>query len=179
MTKPSEISGVIPPLNDRDHTQGSLTATITLMEYGDYQCLECGQAHLTVKAIQKQLGEQLCFVFRHFPQPQHPQAQRAAESVEAAAAQGKFWEMHDILFAHQQALEDADIVQYATQLNLDISCFLQQLSDHVHAERVQLDIESGRSHGVMGTPTFFIGVRCEKTQNLEVLLTTILETSIG
>ncbi len=178
MPPPSEISQVIPPLSDRDHTFGPLNAMIVLMEYGDYQCPQSGQAHVTIKAMQQRLGEQLCFVFRHFPQPQiHPQAKRAAESAEAAAAQGKFWEMHDILFEHQQALDDGDLVQYAAQLRLDIPRFLREMAEHVHVQRVQSDIDSGRSNGVEETPTFFIGVRYEGTENLEVLLMAILETS--
>jgi protein-disulfide isomerase len=175
MTQSSAINGVIPPPNECDHIQGSLTAAIALMEYGDYQCSRCGQAHLTVKAIQQQLGEQLCFVFRHFPQSHHFQAQRAAESAEAAAAQGKFWEMHDILFEHQQAIEDADIVEYATQLGLDLSQFLRELTEHIHAQRVQQDVDSGCSYGVTGTPTFFINIRQEGTQNLEALLISVLQ----
>lgn len=180
MPLPREISQVIPPLSDRDHIRGAPDAIIILMEYGDYQCPQSGQAHVTVKEMQHRLGEQLCFVFRHFPQPQiYSPALRAAESAEAAAAQGKFWEMHDILFAHQQALDDGDLVQYAAQLSLDIPHFLREMAERVHVQRVQSDIDSGQSNGVEKTPTFFIGVRCEKTQNLEVLLMTILETSTG
>ena len=178
MPLPSELNQVIPPLSDRDHIRGAPNAIIILMEYGDYQCPQSGQAHVTIKGMQQRLGEQLCFVFRHFPQPQiYSQALRAAESAEAAAAQGKFWEMHDILFAHQQALDDGDLVQYAAQLSLDIPQFLREMAEHIHVQRVQSDIDSGQSNGVEKTPTFFIGIRCEKTQNLEVLLMTILETS--
>lgn len=168
----------MPPLSERDHTRGALNTTIILMEYGGYQCPQSGQAHFTIKAMQQRLGEQLCFVFRHFPQPQlYPQAQSAAESAEAAAAQGKFWEMHDTLFEHQQALSDGDLVEYAAQLDLDIPRFLQELAENVHAQRVQSDINSGRSNGVEETPTFFMGVRHKGAQNLEMLLTTLLETT--
>lgn len=178
MPPPSKISQVIPPLSERDHTQGTLDATIVLMEYGDYQCPQSGQAHRTIKAMQQRLGEQLCFVFRHFPQPQiYPQALRAAESAEAAAVQGKFWEMHDILFTQQQALDDGDLVQYAAQLSLDIRHFLREMAEHVHVQRVQSDIDSGRNNGVEKTPTFFISVRHQGTQNLEMLLIAILETT--
>lgn len=177
MPLPSELNQVIPPLSAHDHIRGAPNAIIILMEYGDYQCPQSGQAHVTIKGMQHRLGKQLCFVFRHFPQPQYLQALRAAESAEAAAAQGKFWEMHDILFAHQQALDDGDLVQYAAQLSLDIPQFLREMAEHVHVQRVQSDIDSGQSNGVEETPTFFIGVRCEKTQNLKVLLMTILEVS--
>ena len=148
-----------PPLGEDDHIQGSTNAAIVLVEYCNYQCLHCGQAHQIVQDIQSQLGKQLCFVFRHFPLAQHPQAQRAAEAAEAANAQEKFWPMHDILFAHQQALEDADLVEYAVAINLDIPRFLRALSTRVYADRVQMDVDSGHSNCVEETPTFFISVR--------------------
>lgn len=168
----------MPPISDRDHTHGSLSASIILMEYGDYQCPQSAQAHRTITVMRQQLGEQLCFIFRHFPQPQHSQAQRAAETAEAAAAQGKFWEMHELLF-EQQMLEDAELVQYAAQLELDVPRFLRELAAHVHAARVQADVESGRSHGVEEAPTFFIGVRHKGTENLRALVTTLLQISNG
>lgn len=178
MTEPNGSWGVIPPLTSRDHTRGAIDSIITLMQYGDYQCPNSGQAHITIKAIQQRLGEQLCIVFRHFPQPHlHPQSQRAAESAEAAAAQDKFWEMHDLLFDQQQSLEDADLVEYANQLGLDIPRFLHELTEHIHAERVQEDIESGRSIGVERTPTFFIGVRHQNIENLEAVLLTLLRAN--
>lgn len=176
MTEFERMCGVIPPLSDRDHIQGSVNATIVLMKYGDYQCPYSGQAYVTTRALQQQLGKQICFIFRHFPQPNvHPQSQRAAESAEAANAQGKFWEMHHLLFEQQAHLEDANLVQYANQIGLDIPRFLHELTEHLHADRVQEDVESGRSNGVEKTPTFFIGVRHQSYQNLETLLTTILK----
>lgn len=173
---PQSTIGQVPPFNDDDRIQGSQCATLMLMEYGDYQCPKSGEAHRIVKVIQQQWGDRLCFVFRHFPQTQiHSQAQRAAESAEAAAAQGKFWEMHDLLYAHQQALDDGDLVAYAAQLQLDIPQFLGEMAHHVHLDRIRAEIESGRDNGVETTPTFFIGVRYEGTPNLNVLLQTLLE----
>jgi len=173
-----QIGQVIPPLNDRDHAQGSLNAAITLMEYGDYQCPQSCQAHDIVKTVQQQLGEQLCFIFRHFPRTQiHPCSERAAESAEAAAVQGKFWEMHNLLFEHQQALDDADLVHYAAQLGLDIPRFLREMAERIHQRRIQQDIESGQRNGVTETPTFFVGLRYEGAQNLERLLRMLLETN--
>jgi protein-disulfide isomerase len=175
MAESDGICGVIPPINDRDHIQGSLNAAIVLMKYGDYQCPQSGQTHSSIKAIQQRLGEKLCFIFRHFPQPDiHPQSQRAAESAEAANAQGKFWEMHDLMFENQQNLSDADLVGYANQLGLDIPQFLRELTEHLHHDRVQADIESGRINYVKQTPVCFIGIRQEGCQSLETLLTTIL-----
>ena len=156
---PEYSHALTPPLGEDDHIQGSINAVIVLVEYCNYQCPHCGQAHQIVQDLQSQLGEQLCFVFRHFPLAQHPQAQRAAEAAEAANAQEKFWPMHDTLFTHQQALEDADLVEYAVAINLNIPRFLRALSRRVYADRVQVNIDSGRSNGVEETPTFFISVR--------------------
>src|SRR5215475_8973363 len=108
------------PIPDRDHIQGPIDAPIKLVEYGDYECPYCGQAYPVVKAIQKRLGDRLCFAFRNFPLVNmHPHAQHAAEAAEAAEAQGRYWEMHDLLFENQNALEDEDLEQYAADLGLD------------------------------------------------------------
>ncbi len=167
------------PLGEEDHIQGSIDAPIMLMEYCDYQCPQCGQAHLIIQELQRQFGERLCLVFRHFPSAQHPQAQRAAEAAEAADAQGKFWPMHDALFVHQQALEDADLVEYASEINLDMPRFLQALATGVHVDRVQMDVESGHRHGVEETPTAFISVRHQGTQNLRAMLMALLPINNG
>src|SRR6266566_10155949 len=107
MTQESGIAMLTVPVGPRDHRQGPEDAPVTLVEYGDYECPYCGAAHPVVKEIQQRLGDQLCFVFRHFPLTQiHPHAEHAAEAAEAAGAQGKFWQMHDTLFEHQQALDD-------------------------------------------------------------------------
>jgi protein-disulfide isomerase len=101
----------------RDHIQGSAKAAVTLVEYGDYECPYCGQAYPIVKKLQKQMGDQVRFVFRNFPLAEmHPHAAHAAQAAEAAAAQGKFWEMHDMLYERQAALEDDDLVSYAVEL---------------------------------------------------------------
>lgn len=167
----------IPPLRKNDRILGQSTTAIILLEYGDYQCSQSGQAHLTIQKLQRELGDRFCFVFRHFPQPEiHSQSCKAAETAEAAGKQGKFWEMHSMLFNHQQALEDSDLIAYADRLQLDIPLILKELSDHLHRDRIQEDIDSGIKHGVNQTPTFFIGIRQEGTQNLEVLLLKILKT---
>jgi protein-disulfide isomerase len=128
-----------------------------------------------IKAIQQQLGNRLGFVFRHFPQVSiHPQAQKAAEAAEAAAAQGQFWQMHDTLFEHQQALDNGYLVEYANDLGLDITQFLQAMWGHVYADRVTEDVESGLRSGVTTTPTLFInGIRYNDAWNLEGLLAAI------
>jgi hypothetical protein len=160
------------PVSERDHRQGSLTATVTLVEYGDYECPYCDLAYPVVKEIQRQLGPNLCFVFRHFPvAPLHLHAWHAAEAAEAAAAQGKFWHMHDMLFEHQDALDDEHLLHYAAALGLDTERFKWELRNHVFAHRVSEDAESGRHSRVSGTPTFFInGIRHDDTYTLDVLL---------
>ena len=168
-----------PSLGEDDHIQGSTDASIALTEYCDYQCPQCGQAHLIVQELQHQLKEQFCFVFRHFPSAQHPQAQRAAEAAEAANAQGKFWLMHETLFAHQQALEDADLVEYADAIHLDMPRFLRALATRVYVDRIQMDVESGHRCGVEETPTSFISVRHKGTQNLKALMMALLSICNG
>ena len=167
----------IPPLRQNDRILGTSTTAIILMEYGDYQCSGSGQAHLTVQKLHQKLGDRFSFVFRHFPHTElHPQACKAAETAEAAGEQGKFWEMHSMLFENQQSLSDSNLIEYASNLELDIPLVLKQLSDRIHRDRIQEDIDSGIEHGVNQTPTFFIGIRQEGTQNLEVLLMQILNT---
>jgi protein-disulfide isomerase len=168
----SAKSKLILPLANRDHLQGSIDAPLALVEYGDYQCPYCGSAYPVVKAIQQRLGDQLCFVFRNFPLVNaHEHAEHAAESAEAAAAQGKFWEMHDLLFENQDALEDQDLARYATALGLDSRRLLTEVSEGAHATRIQEDFRSGARGGVNGTPTFFVnGVRYEGTPDVDALI---------
>lgn len=161
----------IPPLRQDDRIQGKTTTAIILMEYGDYQCSQSGQAHLKIQKLQQELGDRFCFVFRHFPQADlNPQSYKAAETAEAAGSQGKFWEMHSMLFENQQALEDSDLIGYADRLKLDVPLVLRELSNRIHRDRIQADIDSGIEHGVDQTPTFFIGIRQKGVHNLEVLL---------
>jgi protein-disulfide isomerase len=151
-----------PPVDDtRDHAQGSAQATLTLVEYGDYECPHCGRAHPIIKRVQKHFGKKLRFVFRNFPlKESHPHAEHAAEAAEAAALQGRFWEMHDFIYQHQSALDDRHLISYAGQLGLDVERFTHDLQTHALEPRVRQDFVSGARSGVNGTPTFFInGVR--------------------
>jgi protein-disulfide isomerase len=146
-----------PPVSAHDHIAGSDDAPVTLVEYGDYECPYCGMAYPIVKAAQRELGGQLRFVFRNFPLAEvHPHARHAAQAAEAAGAQGKFWEMHDMLFEHQQALEDADLVRYGEMLGLDAVRLARELDAGTYAKRVRDDFRSGVRSGVNGTPTFFV-----------------------
>ncbi|MDX6711517.1 MAG: hypothetical protein QOH96_2533 [Blastocatellia bacterium] len=165
------------PVGPRDHVQGSPAAAVTLVEYGDFECPSCGAAYPIVKQIQQNLGEQLCFVFRHFPLTQiHPHAERAAEAAEAAGAQGRFWEMHDLLFENQQSLDDRNLLRLAKALELDIERFAHELVEGIYLERVREDFMSGVRSGVNGTPTFFInGVRHDGPWDMQSLLSSIVD----
>jgi len=146
-----------PPVGTGDHAQGPADAPVTLVEYGDYECPHCGRAYPMVKAIQRSLGNDLRFVFRNFPLAKsHEHAEHAAEMAEAAGHEGKFWPMHDLLFEHQDALEDGDLVGYAASLGIDPAWAAGALAQGVFTERVREDFASGVKSGVNGTPTFFI-----------------------
>jgi protein-disulfide isomerase len=151
------MSQLKPPVSNEDHRQGFAEAQVTLVEYGDYECPHCGRAQPIVEEVKRRMGRRLEFVFRHFPLSNaHPHAKQAAEAAEAAASQGKFWEMHESLFARQEALESFDLVDRARRLGLDAPRFERELLDGIYASRVQRDFRSGVRSGVNGTPTFFI-----------------------
>ena len=162
----------MPVDEDRDHIQGPGDAPVTLVQYGDYECPYCGAAYPIIKEVQARMGERLRFVFRNFPiTTSHPNAEQAAEAAEAAAAQGRFWEMHDLLYENQRRLSDRDLLSYAEQLGLDLERFGSELTEHAHAARVREDFMSGVRSGVNGTPTFYInGVRHDDSYELETLL---------
>lgn len=146
-----------PPVGPHDHAAGPNDAPLTLVEYGDLECPHCGRAHPIIKAVQRALGNQLRFVFRHFPLKEiHPHAPHAAEATESAGAQGKFWEMHDIIFENQHAMEDADLLRYAKSLGLDGERVAQDLAGRTYTKNVRDDFRSGVRSGVNGTPTFFV-----------------------
>src|SRR5213594_2369343 len=157
----AERGTLTPPVGERDHVAGPATAPVTLVEYGDFECPSCRKAWPMVKELQRRLGKNLRFVFRNFPLTKlHPNAARAAEAAEAAAAQGAFWQMHDRLFERQFALEDDNLIEYATELGLDAARVARELAAHVYKAQVRDDFMSGVKSGVNGTPTFFInGVR--------------------
>ena len=162
----------MPVAQDRDHIQGPADAAVTLVQYGDYECPYCGEAYPIIKEVQARLGESLRFVFRNFPiTTSHPHAERAAEAAESAAAQGRFWEMHDLLYENQKRLSDEALRAYAQTLELDIELFEKEMAEHAHTERIHEDFMSGVRSGVNGTPTFYInGVRHDDSYETEVLL---------
>ena len=165
-------------LKDEDRIQGPVSAALLVIFYGSYPCPKSIAAHRTVKAIQSALGDQLCLVFRHFPTQQHPRAQIAAETAEAAGSQGKFWQMHDRLLAQSQKLDDASLVELACDVGLNISQFLYEITQHVHTERIQADKDSGLHCGVEQTPTFFISIRNRDSENLARIIEQILTVAL-
>ena len=168
-----------PPLSARDHIQGSPEASIVLVEYGDYECPYCGEAYPVVKELQQRLKGKMSFVFRNFPLANaHPHAEFAAEAAEAAAGQGKFWEMHDVLYENQQALEPENLIEYGSALGLDMHRFTKEMNKHLYTPRVREDFSSGVRSGVNGTPTFFInGVRHNGSYDLRSMLTALKEAA--
>jgi protein-disulfide isomerase len=162
----------LPVQDDRDHIQGTPDAAVTLLEYGDYECPYCGAAYPIVKQLQEAIGDGLRFVFRNFPiTTAHPHAEQAAEAAEAAAAQDRFWPMHDLLYENQQRLSPEDLLAYADRLGLDTERFGRDLAEHVHAARVHDDFMSGVRSGVNGTPTFYVnGVRHDDSYDFDTML---------
>lgn len=168
------IQDLVPEVDpERDHIRGRLDASTTVIEFGDFECPYCGRA----EAIARELlaDGDLRFVWRHLPLPDvHPAAQLAAEAAEAAAVQGRFWEMHDLLLEHQDDLRPADLLSYAKELGLDVDRFHDDLTRHVHEVRVAQDVESADVSGAAGTPTFFVnGQRHYGAYDLESLAAAI------
>jgi protein-disulfide isomerase len=146
-----------PAVSEADHIQGNPDAPIELLEYGDYQCPFCGRAYPIIKKLQREMGDKLKFVFRNFPLTNaHPQAMLAAMASEAAALQGKFWPMHDILFEHQRRLTKPAIMGYAEELSLNIIKFESDIEDGEIQKAVELQFYGGMRSGVNATPGLFI-----------------------
>jgi Na+/H+ antiporter NhaA len=142
---------------EHDHIRGADDAPVTVVEYGDYQCPFCGQAEVVIRQLLDSFGDELRYVWRHLPlEDVHPNAQRAAEAAEAAAAQGRFWAMHDTLLTHQEELSPRDLRRHAASVGLDVDRFVEDLRTREHAERVADDVRSADASGVTGTPTFFV-----------------------
>jgi formate-nitrite transporter family protein len=146
------------PLSGEDHTDGPSAARLELVMYGDFQCPYCTAAYPIVSRIRASFGDRLLFAFRHFPlRRAHPDAERAAQAAEAAAAQGAFWPMHDQLYEKARGkLGREDLIAHAGALGLDADRVAGELDTEVHAERVQRDVDSGLAAGIAGTPAFFV-----------------------
>jgi protein-disulfide isomerase len=187
MNQNSRFNQLLVLPSQRDHHRGGFNASIVLVEYGNYQCPQCREVYQLIQKIQQHFSSEfpeenrLCVVFRHFidEDSAYPQAQKAAEVAEAAAAQGQFWQMHDMLFTHQEALDDGYLVEYANHLGLDICQFLQDLSKQVHVDCIHQDIKSGLESGVTTAPALFInGTRYRDRWNIEQLMTAIITASL-
>jgi protein-disulfide isomerase len=167
------------PVSHSDHILGPETATVALVEYGDFECPNCGQAYPAVKILRRHFGERVRFVFRHFPLREvHPHAELAAEAAEAAGAQGKFWRMHDLLFENQLHLKPKSLRRFAEEGELDLERYDFEMNGHVYLQRVQEHIDGGTKSGVRATPTFFVnGVLRDVSFGLERLQQSI-ETEI-
>ena len=168
-------------IGETDHVMGPSDAPVTLVEYGDYECPYCGQAYPMVEEIRERMGDRLRFVFRHFPLDSvHPRARHAAEAAEAAGAQGRFWEMHRLLYENQRGLGDEDLEHYATWLGLDLKRFEGDLAWHRYAARIEEDRRGGERSGVEGTPAFFVnGAHYAGPLDPQALLTTLEEVAAG
>ncbi len=145
------------PIRATDHTLGPDHAPVTVVEYADFECPNCKQAAPAVKLLLQRFDERVRFAFRHFPlEDVHPHALMAAEAAECAGAQGKFWEMHDLLFANQDHLKPKNLHGYAEQIGLDMVRYTAEMDDEVYLQRIREHIESGLRSGVRGTPGFFV-----------------------
>jgi Na+/H+ antiporter NhaA len=164
------IDLAVPIDDEHDHIRGPAEAPVTLVEYGDLECPFCGQAEPIVRELLAETGD-LRYVWRHLPlNDVHPRAQIAAEASEAAAAQGRFWEMHDLLLSHQDALKPSDLIGYARELGLDVDRFSDELRRHTHASRIAEDVDGADLSNVTGTPTFFVnGIRHQGAYDLQTL----------
>jgi len=145
------------PVNERDHVMGPTNAPVTVVNYGDYQCPGCQKTHRSTEKLARELLDRVRLVHRHFPLVKsHPRALRAAEAAEAAAAQGKFWEMHRLLYLHPDKLGDRDLHRYGNEVGLDLERFDREMASGVHADRILKEFYFSLNHGITGTPTTFI-----------------------
>lgn len=166
------------PVHDRDHATGPLTAPLVLVEYGDYDCSYCGAAYPVIRQVRAAFGAALTFVYRNFPLTSiHVHAQRAAETAEWAALAGRFWEMHDYLYEHQDRLDDRGLQAAAVHLALDPRELQQAWNSHALIPRVKEDFLGGLKSGVGGTPKFFVNGRRYDGQASVAELTAALEAA--
>ncbi len=169
------------PVSEKDHSRGPVDAPVTLLEYGDFECPDCLNAYPIVKGIRDRLGNEVRFVFRHFPQSSvHPHASAAAAATEAADSQGRFWDMHDALFRHQKELATLDLTHLALRIGLEVYRFQRDSESPHHAKKVRDDFAGGVASGVRGTPTFFMnGRRYEGKVELEAMIAAIEAAARG
>lgn len=174
------MSHLIPPVDASDHVSGPRSAPIVLVEFGDFQCPYCGAAYPELKAVKQAMGDKLCFVFRNFPLVQaHAHALQAAEFAEAAAGEGKFWQMHDMLYEHQKMLDESSLVGYAQRVGLTEATIESALRGEFR-KKVERDFDSGNRSGVAGTPWLFVnGQHWQGPAQAASLLEAFREGGIG
>src|SRR5579862_1350990 len=153
----AELSRLLLPIRPVDHVHGLEDAPHTLVEYGDYECPDCGRLYVILRDLQRDIASRLRVVFRHYPLSGiHHHAQQAAEAAEAAGARGKFWEMHTLLFERREALRTKDLIHYAGELSLDVERFRDELKHQTYSEAVRADFIAGVQNGVYRTPGLFL-----------------------
>src|SRR6266853_833400 len=158
------------PVTERDHAIGPTDARVTVVNYGDYQCPGCQKTHRSTEKMARELLERVRLVHRHFPLVKsHPRALRAAEAAEAAAAQGKFWEMHRLLYLHPDKLGDRDLHRYGYELGLDLERFDCEMASGIYADRILKEFYFSLNHGITGTPTTFINGVCYAMSGTELV----------
>ena len=164
-----------------DHVRGSPLAKVTLVGYGDFPCPDCAKTYRTVKTIQKKMGARLRYVFRSFPQPgKYENSEKAAEALECASSQGKFWEMHDCMFENQGAFDDLHLASCAKELGLDVRQFRREMRGHAHRGKIRAGRKAGVRRGVVEAPTFFINsLRHESSFGLTTLLPAVQAAAGG
>ena len=182
MTTPTSANDarLVAPVDTLDHVRGPAFAPVTLIEYADFECLHCGRVYGILQRLTTSVPDTFRLVYRHFPLGwEHPHANDAARAAEAAARQGRFWEMHDMLFRHQDALDREALRAYAEDLGLDLARFDADLADQATLARVERDVASGERSGVRGTPTFFLnGARYSDPWDLDVLRAAIARAAL-
>ena len=167
-----KISSLAIPINERDHLLGPSNASVTVVNYGDYQCPDCHRRHREVEKMVDTLRDRVRFVYRHFPLISvHPRALRAAEAAEAAAAQGKFWEMHRRLYAGSEKLGDRDLRWHAREIGLDLDRFDREMASSTYADQIEKDYYNSIVNGITGTPTTFINTVLYAMSGTELLAT--------
>ena len=167
------------PVSTHDHVRGRADAGLTVVQYGDFQCPHCAHTFAVLLEIADQLGDSVALAFRHFPLTGvHPLAQRAAEAAEAAASQGRFWQMAKLLYENQESLDEERLIRCAKKADLQMKRFRKDMESGLHAPRIRADYLSGVRSGVKGTPTLFINGRLyEGMQDTDALVAALLEAS--
>ena len=180
-TQELDLSRLLLPIHEDDHVQGSVDAPYTLVEYGDYQCPNCGHLFVAIRDLRAELGDELRIAFRHYPLSGiHRDAQMAAEAAEAAGAQNHFWEMHDLLFEHQNALKLKYLYRYAEQIDLDTKRFRSELKERRYEDLVREQFKRGVQNGVYSTPGLFInGIRYDGPLDIATLRSRIVSSGDG